>query len=273
MTTTIGIFTTFPNDGDDVTLPLSQSNSVAAMAMATPPMTTLAPTPVPKERHRPRRLSRKSGNPQRSCSWTDASPGIFFKMLPTPQILAAFPQCIIRTMGAGGTKPIVDAAKAKRCRSLSVTSLSSTQQQLNFVRNRRFSADIISVTESGDEDDENASDGDINTNCLNAQVSRGLKKVSNLTNSLAHLVPNSMLMNISRRVSAHGSADGCRCSSCSITVTPYWRDGWANDVMLCNACGLRFQKFAQRCFKCHYIPRKEDNVVHTCPQCNAIWEC
>ena len=266
------IFPIFPNDA--VEMNLSPSHSSSATALATPPLTTLAPTPIPKERQRIRRLARKSGNPQRSCSWTDASPGILFKMLPAPQILAAFPQCILRTVGTSSTKAI-DAPKPKRNRSFSVSSLSPNQTQLCLVRSRRFSADIISVTESGDEEEDDASDAENTTSLLNnpSQLSRGLKKVSNLTNSLAHLVPNSLLMSLSRRVSAHGSAEGCRCSSCGITVTPYWRDGWADNVMLCNACGLRFQKFAQRCRKCHYIPRKEDNVAHVCPQCNAAWEC
>lgn len=91
--------------------------------------------------------------------------------------------------------------------------------------------------------------------------------------SLAHLVPNRLLMRVSRRISSHSAADGCSCTSCHQTVTPYWRDGWAEDVMLCNACGLRFQKFAQRCLSCMYIPRKEDGVEDTCPQCQAPWEC
>lgn len=89
--------------------------------------------------------------------------------------------------------------------------------------------------------------------------------------SLSHLVPNKLLMRVSRRISSHSAAEGCECTSCHQTVTPYWRDGWSEDVMLCNACGLRFQKFAQRCHSCMYIPRKEDGVEDTCPQCNAAW--
>lgn len=91
------------------------------------------------------------------------------------------------------------------------------------------------------------------------------------TGSLAHLVPNQFLQTTSRRVSTHGSAPGCLCTSCSSTVTPYWRDGWAADVMLCNACGLRFQKFARRCPACMYIPRKEDSLGERCVKCNQLW--
>lgn len=91
------------------------------------------------------------------------------------------------------------------------------------------------------------------------------------TGSLAHLVPNQFLQTTSRRVSTHGSASGCICTSCSSTVTPYWRDGWAADVMLCNACGLRFQKFARRCPACMYIPRKEDSLGGRCVKCNQPW--
>lgn len=89
--------------------------------------------------------------------------------------------------------------------------------------------------------------------------------------SLAHLVPNQFLQTTSRRVSTHGTATGCSCSSCGSTVTPYWRDGWNPDVMLCNACGLRFQKFARRCPACMYIPRKEDSLGDRCVKCSAYW--
>lgn len=89
--------------------------------------------------------------------------------------------------------------------------------------------------------------------------------------SLAHLVPNAFLQTTSRRISTHGAAPGCICTSCSSTVTPYWRDGWAVDVMLCNACGLRFQKFARRCPSCLYIPRKEDSLGNRCIKCSTPW--
>ena len=99
------------------------------------------------------------------------------------------------------------------------------------------------------------------------------KKFNAAGTSLLHLVPNKILSSVSRRISANASHELCRCSSCNQSVTPYWRDGWSEDVMLCNACGLRFQKFAQRCMYCKYIPRKEDGVEDTCPQCQAPWEC
>lgn len=91
------------------------------------------------------------------------------------------------------------------------------------------------------------------------------------TGSLSHLVPNQYLQTTSRRVSTHGTAPGCACTSCGSTVTPYWRDGWATDVMLCNACGLRYQKFARRCPMCMYIPRKEDSLGDRCIKCNNLW--
>jgi len=89
--------------------------------------------------------------------------------------------------------------------------------------------------------------------------------------SLAHLVPNTFLQTTSRRVSTHGNAAGCICTSCGSTMTPYWRDGWATNVMLCNACGLRFQKFARRCPSCMYIPRKEDSLGEKCVKCSTAW--
>ena len=95
--------------------------------------------------------------------------------------------------------------------------------------------------------------------------------ISVYSGSLAHLVPNQFLQTTSRRVSTHGTAPGCACSSCGSTVTPYWRDGWAPNIMLCNACGLRFQKFARRCPACVYIPRKEDSLGDRCVKCGQFW--
>lgn len=89
--------------------------------------------------------------------------------------------------------------------------------------------------------------------------------------SLTHLIPNSFLQTTSRRTSTHTSVTECFCSSCSSTITPYWRDGWSSNVMLCNACGLRYQKFATRCPECRYIPRKEDGLGGNCIKCHTPW--
>ena len=87
----------------------------------------------------------------------------------------------------------------------------------------------------------------------------------------SHIIGNKLLCVTSRRISASQVVDGRQCAACFVTMTPYWRDGWSEDLMLCNACGLRFQKFMKRCRKCCYIPRKEDNDSDHCPQCNDIW--
>lgn len=104
-----------------------------------------------------------------------------------------------------------------------------------------------------------------------SSISGSQPVINAYTGSLAHLVSNTFLQTTSRRVSTHGTAAGCACTSCGSTVTPYWRDGWAPDVMLCNACGLRFQKFARRCPSCMYIPRKEDSLGNRCIKCSTLW--
>lgn len=57
------------------------------------------------------------------------------------------------------------------------------------------------------------------------------------------------------------------CASCGTSKTPYWRDGW-NCVPLCNACGIRYQKYRTKCQNCMYIPRKEDVASAKCAKCN-----
>jgi hypothetical protein len=89
--------------------------------------------------------------------------------------------------------------------------------------------------------------------------------------SMSHLVPNALLSTLSRRISTSSAHPGCTCASCDSTITPYWRDGWSPNVMLCNACGLRYQKFARRCPSCVYIPRKEDSLGENCIRCGTKW--
>lgn len=94
---------------------------------------------------------------------------------------------------------------------------------------------------------------------------------SSLSSQPSHIVCNKLLMTTSRRISASGTVDGRLCASCEASITPYWRDGWNEELMLCNACGLRFQKFLKRCCSCSYIPRKEDNDLPDCPHCHSQW--
>lgn len=59
------------------------------------------------------------------------------------------------------------------------------------------------------------------------------------------------------------------CGACGTKKTPYWRDGWEKTVILCNACGIRFQKYRARCAQCNYIPRKEEKMSGSCTQCDG----
>lgn len=71
-----------------------------------------------------------------------------------------------------------------------------------------------------------------------------------------------------RRNLQHGERS---CASCGATKTPYWREAWGDNIVLCNACGLRFSKFKKRCSLCHYVPRKEDKNNRCCSQCKGNW--
>ena len=65
---------------------------------------------------------------------------------------------------------------------------------------------------------------------------------------------------------AKASSSGKKCASCGTTNTPYWRDGW-HQCTLCNACGIRFQKYRMRCPNCIYIPRKDETSDTKCRRC------
>lgn len=247
-----------------------------------------------------RRNSRK-GRPNRSCSWQDSVPGIVFKFNDDSQTILVIPNNI---SSRDLDKINIFDKNERKIRSQSITNLGSYVPYPNR-RPRSFSVDCSALNHSSslncssfipngissreirrgsvgnfvneiDEDDassESGRDSRKSSISSNSGSQTQKKKFNAAGNSLSHLVPNKLLSTLSRRISANSSHEQCRCSSCNQSVTPYWRDGWAEDVMLCNACGLRFQKFAQRCMYCKYIPRKEDGVDDTCPQCQAPWEC
>lgn len=58
------------------------------------------------------------------------------------------------------------------------------------------------------------------------------------------------------------------CSSCGTRKTPYWREGWEPDVVLCNACGIRYHKYKRFCGKCVSTARKDENGRLHCPKCH-----
>lgn len=62
-----------------------------------------------------------------------------------------------------------------------------------------------------------------------------------------------------------GGAKACVC--CGISSTPMWREGRHN-VRLCNACGIRWQKYGTSCLKCNYVPRKNERSI-PCVRCNS----
>lgn len=182
---------------------------------------------------------RRKSNPSRSISRDDFSPGVVFRVTEAVQLLH------------GWERP--EWPKKTRPRSYS----------------------LVERSECHGYNEMEESDADLSTSPLGYNIKRRAsiagQGITVYTGSLGHLVPNSFLQTTSRRVSTNGAAPGCSCTSCGSTVTPYWRDGWAPDVMLCNACGLRFQKFARRCPSCMYIPRKEDSLGDRCVKCSTLW--
>jgi len=64
------------------------------------------------------------------------------------------------------------------------------------------------------------------------------------------------------------------CENCATYITPQWRKGWFSDilnhsVLLCNACGLKFNK-GQFCSYCKFVYGKEQRMGEiwlACDQC------
>lgn len=57
------------------------------------------------------------------------------------------------------------------------------------------------------------------------------------------------------------------CACCHIQNTPMWREG-RHGTRLCNACGIRWQKYGVSCLDCSYVPRKQERLSN-CARCRA----
>eukprot|EP00050_Salpingoeca_kvevrii_P006480 m.289686 g.289686 ORF g.289686 m.289686 type:complete len:429 (+) comp12170_c0_seq1:145-1431(+) len=62
-------------------------------------------------------------------------------------------------------------------------------------------------------------------------------------------------------------SDSKTCSCCGCSSTPMWRDG-RDGNRLCNACGIRWQKYGVSCINCMYVPRKLESAQNQkCKRC------
>ncbi|KAH7977540.1 hypothetical protein HPB49_002192 [Dermacentor silvarum] len=59
-----------------------------------------------------------------------------------------------------------------------------------------------------------------------------------------------------------------QCASCATKLTPVWRDA-KDGTPLCNACGIRYNKYKVRCTRCWHIPKKNDHTRMTCKECGG----
>lgn len=237
--------------------------------------------------------SSRKGIPRRSLSTCDDRPGIVFKMnhkrrsiercsgtghLPYTASTTAF-SLTVPTAGSQTTLWI--GTRSTRSRSISVRPNADGSGLLDappsLVPFRRQRSNSLSL----DEDTMVDVDSDLDIPMQPIGIGSRARKASiahhgaggetGYGGSMSHLVPNALLSSLSRRISTSSTHPGCTCASCESTITPYWRDGWSPSVMLCNACGLRYQKFARRCPTCVYIPRKEDSLGENCIRCGTKW--
>lgn len=93
-------------------------------------------------------------------------------------------------------------------------------------------------------------------------------KLSAISSESDHDDSNNPHLNASKFLKRKSANKKKRCASCKAHKTPYWRDGWEKGILLCNACGIRYQKYKKYCLKCHSIARKDDKGRLHCPECN-----
>lgn len=97
------------------------------------------------------------------------------------------------------------------------------------------------------------------------------RKIANWESKQKKIVPNKTFEGLSRRASAREEIKGIYCFSCAAKTTPYWQDGWADTVFLCNKCGLRLKKNYIVCKSCCYVPNKKERMGQKCPRCKNVW--
>lgn len=88
---------------------------------------------------------------------------------------------------------------------------------------------------------------------------------------LKGIVRNRVFESVSRRISLKNETRGFQCCGCGNVTTPYWRDSWSCNLMLCNKCGLRYEKYGRYCFKCFFVPKKSGVKKKECPRCMLKW--
>lgn len=85
------------------------------------------------------------------------------------------------------------------------------------------------------------------------------------------VIKNPLFEIFSRRICKEKQHKNFICNSCSTGITLYWRDGWDVNILLCNKCGLRFEKGRFYCKKCKYVPNKKEKSNKGCVNCLYDW--
>ncbi|KCZ74270.1 hypothetical protein H311_03835 [Anncaliia algerae PRA109] len=98
---------------------------------------------------------------------------------------------------------------------------------------------------------------------LNTKLMEKIEKIE--------IIRNPLFNYISRRICKDKKNMNFYCSSCKVSVTMYWRDGWEENILLCNKCGLRFEKIRFYCKKCLYVPNKKEHKNKDCVNCLFEW--
>lgn len=127
---------------------------------------------------------------------------------------------------------------------------SSTHNSLQSLRFHRESSDGDHLNSSDDDDDMETFGSDDRRHDIEAGVRGSRRRAANQASS--------------DRTSLTTKKS---CSSCGTKKTPYWREGWEPSVVLCNACGIRYQKYKKYCTRCVAIARKDDKGRLHCPEC------
>lgn len=280
-------------DGTTQLLITGMHQSEIDMSLVTPPTSTTASFILLPKRDEPEKqkegltpcrsikrssMPNRKGRACRSIMATSSEPGFYFCMKARVYARSSILACLLRDKDSKGIDWTLSTKQMFQVKRMLKSDSAARHHSHHSSKRTTEESDAshdASTKSKGISNSNSSSPAKEDFQTLDdTSVNNIIKRRSSLTTALyaSHLVPNRVLTTTSRRISTNAPHSTCQCSSCGAKITPYWRDGWSPEIMLCNACGLRFQKFAQRCPSCAYIPRKEDGQLSVCPQCTRKWD-
>jgi hypothetical protein len=209
--------------------------------------------------------SRRKLKPYRSPKHDDTSPGIVFQF-PSLMIAKDANELSFGKFRVLSYPSRSDISTDSQDSFMSLTDSSESPRKREYHRKKEL------LYHEGDEDVYAYLKSSVSTAAIfsSSQATTRLSSMATLRTSKVPTSSSMTTVKLHRREpknSINPIYQGKReCAACFTKKTPYWRNSW-DDLLLCNACGIRYHKYRIYCKKCKYVPRKEERGLKSCPRC------